>query len=115
MATFPFVITPQTDDERFMYEALKEAWKAFQKDEVPVGAVLVHDGRVIARGYNQVEMLNDATAHAEMLCITAGEVALELQMEKHLGRITIPFRMGVRRDPYGKFPDLIEVILDTKV
>lgn len=77
MATFPFVITPQTDDERFMYEALKEAWKAFQKDEVPVGAVLVHDGRVIARGYNQVEMLNDATAHAEMLCITAGEVALE--------------------------------------
>lgn len=39
----------------------------------------------------------------------------ELQMEKHLGRITIPFKLGVRRDPYGKFPDLIEVILDTKV
>lgn len=58
-----------------MLEALKEAWKAFQKEEVPVGAVLVQDGRVIARGYNQVEMLNDATAHAEMLCITAGEVA----------------------------------------
>lgn len=77
MAAFPFAITPQNDDERFMYEALKEAWKAFQKDEVPVGAVLVQQGRVIARGYNQVEMLNDATAHAEMLCITAGEVALE--------------------------------------
>ena len=60
-----------------MFEALKEAWKAFQKAEVPVGAVLVREGRVIARGHNQVEMLSDATAHAEMLCITAGEVALE--------------------------------------
>lgn len=60
-----------------MLEALKEAWKAFQKDEVPVGAVLVQDGRIIARGYNQVEMLKDATAHAEMLCITAGEAACE--------------------------------------
>lgn len=39
----------------------------------------------------------------------------ELQMEKHLGHITIPFKIGVRRDPYGKFPDIIEVILDTKV
>jgi len=39
----------------------------------------------------------------------------ELQMEKHLGRITIPFKMAVRRDPYGKFPDRIEIILDTKV
>jgi len=39
----------------------------------------------------------------------------ELQMEKHLGKITIPFKLAVRRDPYGKFPDLIEVILDTKV
>lgn len=68
---------PQTDDERFMLEALKEAWKAFKADEVPVGAVLVKDQRIIARGYNQVEMLKDATAHAEMLCITAGEVAVD--------------------------------------
>lgn len=60
-----------------MLEALKEAWKAYQQKEVPIGAVLVHQGRVIARGHNQVEMLRDATAHAEMLCITAGEVALE--------------------------------------
>jgi tRNA(adenine34) deaminase len=75
--SFPFAITPQSDDERFMVEALKEAWKAFKAGEVPVGAVLVKENRVIARGYNQVESLNDATAHAEMLCITAGEVALE--------------------------------------
>lgn len=74
---FPFSIQPQNDDERFMLEALKEAWKAFQNEEVPVGAVLVHEGRVISRGYNQVELLRDATAHAEMLCITAGENALE--------------------------------------
>lgn len=76
-APFPYSIVPRNDDERFMLEALKEAWKAFQKEEVPVGAVLVQHGRVIARGYNQVEMLNDATAHAEMLCITAGEAACE--------------------------------------
>ena len=74
---FPFAISPVNQDERFMLEALKEAWKAFLKEEVPVGAVLVHEEKIIARGYNQVEMLNDATAHAEMLCMTAGEAALE--------------------------------------
>lgn len=60
-----------------MLEALKEAWKAFNAKEVPVGAVLVREGQIIARGYNQVELLKDATAHAEMLCLTAGEVALD--------------------------------------
>lgn len=77
MVSFPFAISPASDDERFMLEALKEAWKAFKKEEVPIGAVLVHEGRIIARGHNQVEMLKDATAHAEMLCITAGANALE--------------------------------------
>lgn len=74
---FPFTIIVKDEDERFMLEALKEAFKAFKADEVPVGAVLVHKGRIVARGYNQVEMLKDATAHAEMLCITAGEAALD--------------------------------------
>lgn len=74
---FPFALTPVDDEERWMVEALREAWKAYQADEVPVGAVLVQGGRIIARGHNQVEMLNDATAHAEMLCLTAGEAALE--------------------------------------
>ena len=60
-----------------MREALKEAHKAYQKEEVPVGAVLVLHHKVIARGYNQVEMLKDATAHAEMLCMGSGTVALE--------------------------------------
>lgn len=75
--TFPWSIIPGNDDERFMLEALKQAWKAFKADEVPVGAVLVKEKQIIARGYNQVEMLHDATAHAEMLCLTAGEAAIE--------------------------------------
>jgi tRNA(adenine34) deaminase len=57
--------------EMFMAEALKEARKAFEKDEVPVGCVIVHDGHIIARGHNQVEMLKDPTAHAEMLALTS--------------------------------------------
>ena len=60
-----------------MLEALKEAWKAFQNEEVPVGAVLVKNKQIIAKGHNQVELLKDATAHAEMLCITSGEAAVE--------------------------------------
>lgn len=62
--------------EIYMREALKEAKKAFDRDEVPVGAVLVHNNRVIARGHNQVELLQDATAHAEMICLSAGAAAL---------------------------------------
>jgi len=67
----------KTDDERFMREALKEALKAFQEKEVPVGAVIVKDKHIIARGHNQVELLKDATAHAEILTITAAENALD--------------------------------------
>lgn len=77
MQPFPLQVSPKNDDEKFMLEALKEAWKAYQANEVPVGAVLVHHGKIIARGHNQVEILKDATAHAEMLCITVGEAALE--------------------------------------
>ena len=54
-----------------MQEALKEAQLAFEEDEVPVGAVIVADDRIIARAHNQVERLNDATAHAEMVAITS--------------------------------------------
>ena len=55
----------------FMMEALKEARKAFQDDEVPVGAVIVQGGKIIARGYNQIERLKDPTAHAEIIAITS--------------------------------------------
>ena len=54
-----------------MREAIKEAHKAFEKDEVPVGCVIVYGGHIIARGHNQVEMLKDPTAHAEMLALTS--------------------------------------------
>jgi len=59
------------DDEHFMREALKEAIKAFDKDEVPVGAVIVVQNNIIARAYNLTEHLNDVTAHAEMQAFTS--------------------------------------------
>ena len=63
-------------EKEFMGEALRLAGKAFRADEVPVGAVVVRAGRVIARAYNQVELLKDATAHAEMLALTQAEAAV---------------------------------------
>jgi len=63
-------------DTYFMSEALRLATKAFEKEEVPVGAVVVRDGKIIGRAYNQVELLKDATAHAEMLAITQAEAAV---------------------------------------
>lgn len=58
-------------NELYMQEALKEAQKAFAEKEVPVGAVIVHQGQIIARGHNQIERLKDPTAHAEMIAITS--------------------------------------------
>jgi tRNA(adenine34) deaminase len=63
-------------DESFMREALRQARKAYEADEVPVGAVVVRAGKVIGRAYNQVELLKDATAHAEMLALTQAEAAV---------------------------------------
>lgn len=63
-------------DDYFMSEAIKEALKAYNMEEVPVGAVIVSDGHIIGRGYNQVETLKDATAHAEMLALTAAQESL---------------------------------------
>jgi tRNA(adenine34) deaminase len=63
-------------DSYFMGEALRLATKALDQEEVPVGAVIVREGKIIARAYNQVELLKDATAHAEMLAITQAEAAV---------------------------------------
>jgi tRNA(adenine34) deaminase len=63
-------------DAYFMKEALRLAAKAFEKEEVPVGAVVVREGKIIGRAHNQVELLKDATAHAEMLAITQAEAAV---------------------------------------
>ncbi len=63
--------------EYFMNEALKEAQKAFDTEEVPVGAVIVNKNRVIARAYNMTQQLNDVTAHAEMIAITSASNFLQ--------------------------------------
>lgn len=69
--------------EKFMREALKEAKKAFQKGDVPVGAVAVFQNKIIARGHNQMELLHDPTAHAEMIAITQAADFLHAQGGEH--------------------------------
>ena len=70
-------------DQYFMFQALREARKANAAEEVPVGAVVVKEGRIISRAWNQVETLKDATAHAEMLALTAAQVAVgDWRLEK---------------------------------
>src|ERR1044072_5842440 len=66
-------ITELQSEHYFMGEALRQAAKAYEAEEVPIGAVIVREGRIIGRAYNQVELLKDATAHAEMLAITQAE------------------------------------------
>ena len=63
-----------------MYAALQEAELAFEKDEVPIGAIVVYQNRIIGRGHNQTQMLNDATAHAEILAITAASNHLSARL-----------------------------------
>lgn len=74
--TEPQIIINPFDDEHYMREALRQARKAASQDEVPIGAVIVHQGSIIGRAWNQVETLKDATAHAEMLALTQAESAL---------------------------------------
>lgn len=69
-------IAPLYSDEHFMREAFKEAQRSFDLDEVPVGAVVVAENRIIARAHNLTEQLNDVTAHAEMQAITAAANAI---------------------------------------
>jgi len=73
-------------DEYFMKEALKEAQKAFDLDEIPVGAIIVAGNKIIARAHNLTETLNDATAHAEMQAVTS---ATEYLGAKYLNECTL--------------------------
>ena len=73
-------------DEHFMKEAFKEAQKAFDEDEVPVGAVIVCENKIIARAHNMTERLNDVTAHAEMLAFTS---ATDFLGGKYLNECTL--------------------------
>lgn len=63
------MVTEMSDDEYFMREALREARKAYKKEETPIGAIIVKDGKIVGRGHNLTEYLNDATAHSEILAI----------------------------------------------
>jgi tRNA(adenine34) deaminase len=74
------------NDEHYMKLALNEAQKAFDKEEVPVGAIVVMQDKVIAKGYNQVELLNDSTAHAEILALTS---AYQFLGSKYLPEATL--------------------------
>ena len=67
----------ELDDKHFMQLALKEAEKAREADEVPVGAIVVCENQVIARAYNQTELLHDVTAHAEIIAITSASTFLD--------------------------------------
>ena len=69
-------------DEIYMREAFRQAVTAAQSDEVPVGAVIVHQNKIIAKAYNQVELLKDPTAHAEMIAITQATNFLQLKWLK---------------------------------
>src|SRR5437016_1867034 len=71
----PPIIDLQSD-HHFMGEALRQAARAYEAQETPIGAVVVSEGRIIARAFNQVELLKDATAHAEMLALTQAEEAV---------------------------------------
>ena len=73
-------------DDYFMKQALKEAQTAYEQDEVPVGAVIVFENKIIARAHNQTEMLTDVTAHAEILAITA---ASDFSGSKYLPKCTL--------------------------
>lgn len=75
-----------TDDERFMRQALIEAHKALEADEIPIGAVVIANGSIIGRGHNLTETLHDVTAHAEMQAITAAE---EYLGGKYLDKCTL--------------------------
>jgi tRNA(adenine34) deaminase len=81
-----YCMKPVDADQQFMREALKLARRAAEKEEVPVGAVVVCEGKIIAKGYNQVEALHDATAHAEMIALSA---ASEYYQNKYLAECTV--------------------------
>jgi len=102
--------------EHFMREAIKEATKAFDKGEVPVGCVIVRDKKVIARAHNQTEMLKDPTAHAEMLAITQATSAVEnARLEKTAIYVTMePCAMCAGALVLARCPELYFAAWDPK-
>ena len=109
-------VYPVYSDEYFMNEALKEAHKALEKDEVPIGAVVVIENRIIARGHNLTETLNDVTAHAEMQAFTA---ASDYLGGKYLNECTLyvtlePCAMCAAAIGWSQSSDLVYGAVDKK-
>lgn len=105
-----------TDDERWMEFALKEAEQAYERKEVPIGAVVIHNGRIIGRGYNQIETLKDPTAHAEMIAITAAATQLgSRRLEECTLYVTIePCAMCAGAIVLARIPKLVFGAADAK-
>jgi tRNA(adenine34) deaminase len=106
----------QNVHEVFMREAIKEAQKAIAKDEVPVGAILVANDVIIARAHNQVELLNDSTAHAEIIALTGAYANLGT---KYLPHVTLyvtlePCLMCAGALRWGKIPNIVFGAYDAK-
>jgi tRNA(adenine34) deaminase len=106
----------QTDHERWMEQALRLAERAYEEEEVPVGAIIVQDGSVVGKGYNQIERLQDPTAHAEILALTAAANTLG---SKKLDRCTLyvtlePCAMCAGAIVLAKVPVLVFGAFDPK-
>ncbi|HTY39174.1 MAG TPA: tRNA adenosine(34) deaminase TadA [Bacteroidota bacterium] len=99
-----------------MKQALREAERAFEQEEVPVGAVVVQKGRIIGRGYNQIERLQDPTAHAEMIAITAAANHLESRrLEECTLYVTLePCPMCAGAIVLARIPTLVFATFDPK-
>jgi tRNA(adenine34) deaminase len=105
-----------TQHEQWMKAALREAQRAFEADEVPVGAVVVLEGKIIGRGYNQIEQLKDPTAHAEMIAITAASNHLQSRrLEKCTLYVTLePCPMCAGAIVLARIPTLVFGVFDPK-
>lgn len=99
-----------------MSEAIKEAGKAFEADEVPVGAVIVHKGKIIARAHNQIKLLKDPTAHAEMIALTqaASHLASERLIDTTLYSTVEPCSMCAGAMILGRIKRLVYAAADPK-
>jgi tRNA(adenine34) deaminase len=105
-----------TQHEQWMKAALREAQRAFDADEVPVGAVIVLEGKIIGCGYNQIEQLKDPTAHAEMIAITAASNHLQSRrLEKCTLYVTLePCPMCAGAIVLARIPTLVFGVFDPK-
>jgi tRNA(adenine34) deaminase len=105
-----------TEDERWMESALREAEQALKRKEVPVGAVVVRNRRIIGKGYNQIESLQDPTAHAEMIAITAAATGLgSRQLEECTMYVTLePCAMCAGAIVLARVPRLVFGAFDPK-